>query len=81
MTKHDDNWGVLQSQQDEDQARASAVSDPAGYHANIAARELHWFNASASQWLSRCEGLGEVGTLSREGNLKRTQTGPHGQRP
>jgi acrylyl-CoA reductase (NADPH)/3-hydroxypropionyl-CoA dehydratase/3-hydroxypropionyl-CoA synthetase len=56
VTKHDDNWGVLQSQQDEDQARASAVSDPAGYHANIAARELHWFNASASQWLSRCEG-------------------------
>ena len=56
MTKHDDNWGVLQSQQDEDQARASAVSDPAGYHANIAARELHWFNASASQWLSRCDG-------------------------
>ena len=56
MTNHDDNWGILQSQQDEDHARASAVADPAGYHANIAARELHWFNASASQWLSRCDG-------------------------
>ncbi|MEK9933585.1 MAG: AMP-binding protein, partial [Luminiphilus sp.] len=53
MTHHDGNWGILSSQQDEDQARSQAVSSPADYHAGIAARELHWFDASQSQWVSK----------------------------
>ena len=56
MTNHDERWGILASQQDEDQARASAVSDPAGYHAHIAAGELHWFHRSKDQWLSQSGG-------------------------
>ena len=52
MTHHDGHWGILGSQQDEDQARAQAVSDPAAYHAAIAAKELHWYDASGEEWLS-----------------------------
>ena len=39
MTHHDDQWGILGSQQDEDQSRAKAVNDPAQYHASIASKE------------------------------------------
>ena len=53
MTHHDGHWGILGSQQDEDQARAQAVSDPAAYHAAIAAKELHWYDASGKQWVSQ----------------------------
>ena len=53
MTHHDDHWGILSSQQDEDQSRAQAVSDPAEYHASIAGRELHWFDASQGQWVAK----------------------------
>ena len=53
MTHHDGHWGILGSQQDEDQARAQAVSDPAAYHAAIAAKELHWYDASGEQWVSQ----------------------------
>ncbi|MEK9586662.1 MAG: AMP-binding protein, partial [Halieaceae bacterium] len=53
MTHHDDHWGILSSQQDEDQSRAQAVSDPADYHASIAGRELHWFDASQGQWVAK----------------------------
>ena len=53
MTQHDGNWGILSSQQDEDQARSQAVSSPADYHALIAAQELHWFDASQGQWVSK----------------------------
>ena len=49
MTHHDGDWGILSTQQDEDQARAQAVSDPAAYHAAIAAKELHWYDASGEQ--------------------------------
>ena len=56
MTNHDGNWGILQSQQDEDQARAKAASDPASYHANIAAGELHWFDPNGAAWLGRSQG-------------------------
>ena len=53
MSHHDGHWGILGSQQDEDQARAQAVSDPAAYHAAIAAKELHWYDASGEQWVSQ----------------------------
>ena len=53
MTNHDGHWGILGSQQDEDQARAQAVSDPAAYHSAIAAKELHWYDASGEQWVSQ----------------------------
>ena len=53
MTNHDEGWGILRSQQDEDEARGAAVADPARYHTSIAARELHWFDATGEQWLSR----------------------------
>ena len=46
MTHHDGHWGILGSQQDEDQARAEAVSDPAAYHSANAAKELHWYDAT-----------------------------------
>ncbi|MDG1932298.1 MAG: acetyl-coenzyme A synthetase N-terminal domain-containing protein, partial [Luminiphilus sp.] len=61
MTNHDGGWGMLCSQQDEDQARADAVSNPAGYHASIAARELHWFDVSNEQWVSRTDSGGWQG--------------------
>ena len=53
MTNHDEGWGILRTQQDEDEARANAVADPASYHATIASSELHWFDANGGQWLSR----------------------------
>ena len=53
MTHHDGDWGILSSQQDEDQARAKAVSDPAAYHAGIAAKELHWYDTTGEQWVSQ----------------------------
>ncbi|MEL0163117.1 MAG: hypothetical protein VW842_09585, partial [Halieaceae bacterium] len=53
MTNHDGSWGILRTQQDEDEARANAVADPASYHATIASSELHWFDARGEQWLSR----------------------------
>jgi acrylyl-CoA reductase (NADPH)/3-hydroxypropionyl-CoA dehydratase/3-hydroxypropionyl-CoA synthetase len=55
VTNHDGDGGILRTQQDEDEARANAVADPASYHATIASSELHWFDASAEQWLSRAE--------------------------
>ncbi len=53
MTHHDGVWGILGSQRDEDQARAQAASDPATYHSAIAAKELHWYDTSAEQWVSQ----------------------------
>ena len=55
MTHHDGEWGLLTSQQDEERARTHAVTDPADYHASIAARELHWFDSGANQWISKGE--------------------------
>ena len=53
MTHHDGDWGILSTQQDEDQARAKAVSDPAAFHAAIAAKELHWYDTDGEQWVSQ----------------------------
>ena len=53
MTHHDSHWGILGSQQGEDQSRAQAINDPAAYHASIAARELHWFDAMGEHWVAR----------------------------
>ena len=53
MTHHDGDWGILGTQQDEDHARTQAVSDPATYHATIAARELHWYDTDGKQWVSQ----------------------------
>ena len=55
MTHHDGEWGLLISQQDEERARTHAESDPADYHASIAARELHWFDSGANQWVAKGE--------------------------
>ena len=55
MSNQDQSWGILPTQQDEDNTRAHAVSDPAGYHAGIAGRELHWFDGNTQSWISQTD--------------------------
>ena len=66
MTHHDGDWGLLASQQDEERARTHAVSDPL-IAASIAARELHWFDSEANQWVAKVSMAGLAGTVSAEG--------------
>ncbi|MEM0953701.1 MAG: AMP-binding protein [Pseudomonadota bacterium] len=53
MAETDNKWGLLGSQQDEDSQRHRAINDPGGYHGDIAAAELHWFDSQSQRWLNR----------------------------
>ena len=55
MSNQNQSWGILPTQQDEDNTRAHAVNDPAGYHAGIAGRELHWFDGNTQSWISQTD--------------------------
>ncbi len=46
-------WGRLESQQEEDRERKAASGDPGAFHGDIAASELHWFDADSGRWLRR----------------------------
>jgi len=47
------DWGRLGDQADEDAQRTRAAKDPGGYHGEIAAAELHWFDGEQGAWLRR----------------------------
>lgn len=51
MTVNSDCWGLLPRAIDEGAQRRRAISDPGGYHGDIAASELHWFDGDG--WLTR----------------------------
>jgi acrylyl-CoA reductase (NADPH) / 3-hydroxypropionyl-CoA dehydratase / 3-hydroxypropionyl-CoA synthetase len=46
-------WGRLRDPVHEQEARRRAVEDPGGYHGDIAASELHWYDAERDAWLRR----------------------------
>ncbi|MEE4186133.1 MAG: AMP-binding protein [Gammaproteobacteria bacterium] len=52
-------WGRLTSIAQETAQRESAVTDPGLYHGDIAAAELHWFDAENGQWLRRNPATGD----------------------
>ena len=52
----DRNWGVLASQTDEDALRSRINHDADSFHADVAAREIHWQNPSSGAWLARADG-------------------------
>ena len=51
------NWGRLADQAAEADQRQRAIDDPGGYHGDIAASELHWFDHGV--WLRRDPDTGE----------------------
>ena len=52
----DRTWGVLASQSDEDALRSRINHDADSFHAEVAAREIHWQNPSSGAWLARADG-------------------------
>jgi len=46
-------WGRLASGDEEHHERRLAADDPGTYHGDIAASELHWFDAGHGAWLNR----------------------------
>jgi len=46
-------WGRLANQKQEDRERQKALEDPGAYHGDIAASELHWFDAEHGRWVRR----------------------------
>ena len=52
----DRTWGVLASQTDEDALRSRINHDADSFHADVAAREIHWQNPSSGAWLARADG-------------------------
>ena len=52
----DRTWGVLASQSDEDALRSRINHDADSFHADVAAREIHWQNPSSGAWLARADG-------------------------
>ena len=82
MTHHDSHWGILGSQLGEDQSREQAIKDPAEYHASIAARELHWFDAVGVQWVARdASGDWQGWDSATAENAAAPRTGPLGPPP
>jgi len=51
-------WGRLASGDEEHHERRLAADDPGTYHGDIAASELHWFDAAHGAWLNRDPGSG-----------------------
>ena len=77
MTHHDDHWGILGSQQDEDQSRAKAVNDPAEYPRIDCGEELHWFDPKQGQWVAKdasgdWQGWNSATAEKRRSTLRRT---------
>ncbi len=54
-----DHWGRLGNQQEEDRQRQHALDNPGEYHGDIAAAELHWFDAGQARWLNRDAATGQ----------------------
>jgi len=54
-------WGQLADSDDERRQRRAALEDLRTYHGDIAASELHWYDADGQRWLSRAP---ESGTWS-----------------
>ena len=52
----DRSWGLLASQSDEDALRSRINHDSDSFHADVAAREIHWQNPSNGAWLARADG-------------------------
>ena len=52
----DRTWGVLASQSAEDALRSRINHDADSFHAEVAAREIHWQNPSSGAWLARADG-------------------------
>ncbi len=52
MAEANNKWGLLESQQSEDAERQRAIADPGDYHGDIAAAELHWYDAASQRWLN-----------------------------
>lgn len=48
----EERFGYLRDAAHEQAERLRAAADPATYHGDIAASELHWFDAGAGQWLN-----------------------------
>jgi len=46
-------WGRLSDTDDEQRRRQQALADPGSFHGDIAASELHWFDADHAAWLRR----------------------------
>ncbi len=53
MKTQETGWGIYCSEHEEQDARVALLGDPAGIHAGIAARELHWFDADRQRWVSQ----------------------------
>ena len=61
----DRTWGVLASQSDEDALRNHITGTADEFHADVAAREIHWQHPSCGAWLAREDGNDWVGWDSR----------------
>ena len=57
----DRTWGVLASQSDEDALRNHITGTADEFHADVAAREIHWQHPSCGAWLARENGNDWVG--------------------
>ena len=75
MTHHDDHWGILSSQQDEDQSREEAVNDPAEYHASIAAKAA-LVRREQGQWVAKASGDWQGWNSATAENTAAPATGP-----
>lgn len=53
MAESNKKWGLIESQQEENQQRQRALDDPGAYHGDIASGELHWFDPGQGCWLNR----------------------------
>ena len=47
------SWGVMTSQAAEDALRSDIRNDAVGFHGDIAAKEIHWFNAEQNAWVMK----------------------------
>ena len=61
------SWGVMTSQATEDALRSDIRSDAMGFHGDIAAKEIHWFNAEQNAWVMKTAGGSWQGWSSENG--------------
>ena len=52
VAEANNQWGLLETQQAEGRERQRAIVDPGGFHGDIAAAELHWYDAASQRWLN-----------------------------
>ena len=67
------SWGVMTSQAAEDALRSDIRNDAIGFHGDIAAREIHWFNAEQEAWVAKSIDGPWRGWASEDGAAKEVE--------